>query len=99
MYAGGLSHGAETGCRLDYLQPAQERALQDEQPEERERVAPELDFDRPEKAEKSCSTLLERHSGQAIPSADCGLRTSCSNWTPHFRHSYSNIGKAPSLPG
>jgi len=88
----------KSGGNLGYLQPAQERALQEEQPDERERVAPELDLDRPENAEKSCSTFFDPQSGQATRSASCGLRTSCSNSLPHFRHSYSNMGKVTSPP-
>jgi hypothetical protein len=78
------------------LQPAQLEALQEEQPEDNDRVLPSPPRDRPEKVENICSTSVDPHLGQAILSAAPALSTSFSNSRSHFTHWNSNIGTAAS---
>lgn len=73
------------------MQLAQLEELQEEQPDDIERVLPSLDRDTPLKLENSLSTLVELQSGQLTPSSD-PPKTIFSNSDSHFRHLYSKIG-------
>jgi hypothetical protein len=67
------------------LQLAQLEELQEEHPDDMVWLLPSLERLTPLNAEKSCSTLFDWHSGQAIPFSD-DPNTSFSNSFSHFRH-------------
>jgi hypothetical protein len=78
------------------LQPAQLEALQEEHPEDIDRVLPSLERETPLKHEKSRSTSEDWHLGQWMPFSEDDPNTSFSNSCSHFAHLYSNIGMTTS---
>jgi hypothetical protein len=78
------------------LQPAQLEALQEEHPDDMDRVLPSLERDTPLKLEKSLSISRDWHSGQESPFSEEAPKTSFSNSASHFKHLYSNMGMVTS---